>query len=289
MSLLSPNLQAFIAVCQYKTVHAAADALCLTQTAVTQRIHNLEHQLKTTLFIRSRRGMLLTHEGEALLRYCKAATDLEGETLAYIKQTAIETSVQLRISGPTSFMSSRIIPLCTAFLPQFPQLFMHLDMNDGEQDYLLDELRSGRSDFVILNPGQAGKEVKQKKLAPEHYVLVCCAAWKNRKLPSIIKQEYIIDYNPSDQLTFAYLKQFNLFDAANHHRHFVNRTDMLAHMIAQGLGYGVLTKEFSQPFIERGELIILNQGKTFENHLSLAWYDRPQPSPYFTKIITSLK
>ncbi len=82
MSLLSPQLQAFQAIVKYKTVHAAADTLNVTQTAVTQRIRALEEKLRVTLFIRTRRGMLLTSEGEALLRYCQAVRDIEGEALA---------------------------------------------------------------------------------------------------------------------------------------------------------------------------------------------------------------
>ena len=68
MSLLSPQLQAFLKVAEQKTVHGAADKLFLTQTAVTQRIRTLETSLGTTLFIRTRRGMALTSEGGALLR-----------------------------------------------------------------------------------------------------------------------------------------------------------------------------------------------------------------------------
>ena len=43
MSLLSPQLQAFLAVAEHKTVHGAAGDLYITQTAVTQRILSLIH------------------------------------------------------------------------------------------------------------------------------------------------------------------------------------------------------------------------------------------------------
>ena len=78
MRLLSHNLQAFIAVVEQSTVHGAAKQVNLTQTGVTQRIRALESDLQTTLFLRSRKGMKLTREGEALLRYCRGAVDLEG-------------------------------------------------------------------------------------------------------------------------------------------------------------------------------------------------------------------
>jgi predicted transcriptional regulator len=63
MILLDPQLHAFEAIVKTGTVHAAAKLLHLTQTAVTQRLRMLEQRMKTTLFIRSRRGMQLTTEG----------------------------------------------------------------------------------------------------------------------------------------------------------------------------------------------------------------------------------
>src|SRR5579863_9181565 len=122
MSLLSPQLEAFLAIVRCKTVHGAGDELHLTQTAVTQRIRALEERLRTTLFIRTRRGMLLTSEGEALLRYCQAVRAIEGEALAKIKGAGTETEIQLCITGPTSIMRSRIIPQCIPILKKFPNL-----------------------------------------------------------------------------------------------------------------------------------------------------------------------
>src|ERR1700729_3496524 len=85
MSLLGPNLEAFLAVVKTKTVLAAAQEIGLTQTGVTQRIRSLERDLRVTLFSRSRTGMRLTPEGESLLQFCRSAQDLEGLTLSQMK------------------------------------------------------------------------------------------------------------------------------------------------------------------------------------------------------------
>jgi LysR family transcriptional regulator (chromosome initiation inhibitor) len=106
MSLLSANLEAFLMITKTLTVQGAAKELGLTQTGVTQRIRSLESQLSTTLFTRSRRGMMMTSEGQALLRYCQAARDLEGETLSKMQKSGIESDVRVCIAGPTSIISS---------------------------------------------------------------------------------------------------------------------------------------------------------------------------------------
>lgn len=287
MSLLSPQLEAFIAIAKYKTVHGAANSVHVTQTAVTQRIRALEAKLGTTLFIRTRRGMMLTPEGEALLRYCHAVHELEGEALAKIKGAAIDTEIRVCITGSTSIMHSRIIPQCLPVMKKFHNLLLQFDIND--LDNHVKSLRSGDSQIAVIRQEDLAPEMEHKMLQPERYVLVCTHHWKNRSLHDIIQTEHIIDYDPLDQLTFHYLRHFDLFENAKHERHFVNRTDSLASMLVAGIGYGVLAEEFSRPYIENNQLMILNDGQVYESAVVLAWYARPEPPAYFSALIDVIK
>lgn len=271
---------------EHKTVHAAAASLHLTQTAVTQRIRGLETKLNTNLFVRSRRGMLLTPEGEALLRYSYASRELEGETMAQIEGSGQKVTIELSISGPTSLMSSRIISQCVPVMEQFPNLLLHFDITDSENRAR--HLRNGQCQLAIIQPENLAKEMENKQLKPEEYILLCSPKWKGRPLKKILQQEYIIDYNPDDTMTFQYLKHFDLYDLAQHQRHFVNRTESLANLIAAGLGYGLLTKEFSKPYIKNKQLMVLNAGKSFKHDMCLAWYSRPNPPAYFSALIKTI-
>ena len=287
MSLLSPPLQAFMAIAKYKTVHAAAETLHITQTAATQRLRGLEANLETTLFIRTRRGMQLTPEGEALLRYCHAVNELEGEALAKIKGAGTETDIRVCIAGPSSIMRSRIIPQCFVVMKAFPRLLIQFDINDLENR--VRSLRSGDSQLAVIREEDVAPEMEHKILHPERYLLVCTSQWKHRTLSEIIEKEHIVDYDPSDQMTFHYLKQYHLIEKANYERHFANRTDALAMMLIEGYGYGVLAEEFAKPYIDTKELIILNDGKMYENVLALAWYVRHEPPAYFSALINAIK
>lgn len=282
-ALLHAHLEAFMAVAEHKTVHAGAKAVHLSQTAMTQRIHNLEENLKTTLFIRTRQGMQLTSEGEKLLRYCRVVTDLTDETLATMMNTGIETIQRVKISGPSSIMASRIVPNCMKLMKKFPHLYMTFDIDDTENT--ISSLRSGSSQFAILRPEQITADLETKKLSPEKYLLVCTSKWKSRKLNDILTSERIIDFDAADQTSLNYLKQYNLINFAQSERLFVNRNESLFNMLIEGYGYGVLTKEHSKSLIESGDLIVLNAGKTFDNTLALAWYKRPEPPKYFVSIL----
>jgi len=287
MSLLSPPLQAFVAVVETKTVHGAAKMIGLTQTGVTQRIRNLEALLSTTLFIRSRRGMMLTPEGEALFRYCRAASDLEGQALSQIIGAAQKTTLQVHVIGPTSLISSRVVPACAPLMKKFKNLLLRFEVRDEETR--VEELRNGNSELALIPHHHVALEMESKRLKPEHYVLVGTAKWRRRLLTDILATERIIDFDPTDEMSFAYLKSFKLQNQAIQDRHFVNENNALISLFRNGYGYGVLTREVAEPYLKQGDLILLNEGKIFTHQMALAWYPRPHLPDYLRALIDAIQ
>jgi len=287
MSLLSPNLQAFVSIVHHQTVHGAAGELGITQTGVTQRIRALESELSTTLFIRSRRGMKLTTEGQALFRYCQAAKDLEGPALAQIIGGAKTTEVRTILCGPTSIMSSRVVPQCAPLTKTFKNLIFTFQLND--LDSRIEDLRSGAVHLAIVSPSQVAREMDSKMLKPEKYLMVGSPKWKGRRFQDIIKTELLIDFDPTDTTSMQYLKNFDLAEHIRSERHFANNNSVLVDLFANGYGYGVLTMDVAKPYLENGELMALNSGAVFENPLALAWYPRHQMPEYFQAIVRAIK
>lgn len=283
VSLLDPQLQVFFAVAQHKSMHAAAKAIHLTQTAVTQRIRALEARLRATLFIRTRHGVLLTSEGESLLRYCNASQELEGDALANIHGAGIESTVRLCISGPTSIMASRIIPNCCQLMKKYPNLLITFNVNDSAQR--IASLQTGISHFVIIEPQHIFKEMQVKPIKSEKYVLVGASSWGARDFKEILQTERIIDFDESDPMTLNYLKHYDLLKHIQIERHFVNINESLLSLFTAGYGFGVLSTEICQPYLDRNELILLNAGLSYENELVLAWYKRTEPPRYFSDVI----
>jgi len=59
-------LKGFVATARRGSITAAADELCLTQSAVSRQIQSLEQRLGAPLFVRGKRGIALTAAGEGL-------------------------------------------------------------------------------------------------------------------------------------------------------------------------------------------------------------------------------
>ncbi len=286
MSLLDNQLVAFMAVAKYKNLHAAAEILHVTQTAMTQRIQALEKRLKTALFIRSRKGMQITQDGEILLQHCFAVYELENNLFNRIGYNGMQEEVAINISGSSSIMQSRIIPACLPLMKQYPNLLLQYTINDLENRHL--SLKNNECQLTILNKEHISKTFGVKKLKPEQYVLVCSEKWRNRKLKEIIQEERIIDFNPEDQITFHYLKHYHLFDLARKERYFVNQTGSIAKMVADGYGYSLLTKEFAHTYLKEHQLMLLNKGQSYEHEIYLAWLPRPQMPEYFMALLKNI-
>jgi DNA-binding transcriptional LysR family regulator len=71
--VLLTQVEGFLEVARHGTLSRAAEALFVTQPALTARLHALEAELGGLLFRRTRRGMELTDAGRAFLPYAERA------------------------------------------------------------------------------------------------------------------------------------------------------------------------------------------------------------------------
>ncbi len=67
------QIEAFVAVARRRNFSRAARELKLSQPSVTTRVQALEHELQETLFVRTKRGALLTEAGQAFLQHAERA------------------------------------------------------------------------------------------------------------------------------------------------------------------------------------------------------------------------
>jgi DNA-binding transcriptional LysR family regulator len=133
-------LRAFCTVARFGGVSRAAEALHLTQSAVSKQIQELERWVGIDLFERSRKRLSLTPAGE---RYEKAVSvllaRLEAATLELI--TSGDGGGALHLSVLPTFAAKWLIPLLPQLREQHPQITLHFvpfvhgyDFSDPELD-----------------------------------------------------------------------------------------------------------------------------------------------------------
>ncbi len=75
--MLGTKMETLLAVVEYKNFTKAAEALSLTQPAVSHHINQLEEELGAVLFVRSKGGLKLTPQGEIAVKYARRLKALD--------------------------------------------------------------------------------------------------------------------------------------------------------------------------------------------------------------------
>src|SRR4051812_40399921 len=81
------GVQAFVAIADFGGFQKAAETLHVTQTAVTQRLRNLEDFLGVMLVERTTRSIALTHIGQDFLPQARRLLQELSSTLSEIRET----------------------------------------------------------------------------------------------------------------------------------------------------------------------------------------------------------
>ncbi len=134
--MLLSEVQAFVEVARTRSVSRAADALHVTQPALTARIKGLERKLGGELFRRTPRGMKLTESGEAFLPYAVRAL----ETLSDGRRSvdAVERGGAGRLSvGAAPAIGTYVLPsILKRFAESHPRVAV--SVRTGHSEEILD-------------------------------------------------------------------------------------------------------------------------------------------------------
>jgi DNA-binding transcriptional LysR family regulator len=151
------QLRAFVAVAEEGSFTLAARRLFVTQSAVSHSLRTLEEQLSCKLLDRSSKRVVVTAEGELLLKRCRrvvleieqAGRDLDG--LRRWGQTRI------RIGAPHTLCHFMIPSVLREFRECFPRCEAMIEA--GDTTLLLERLTDGDLDLVVgLKPRGSGTE-----------------------------------------------------------------------------------------------------------------------------------
>lgn len=141
------HLRTFVEVARRHSVKQAADALAVTQPAVSKTLKELEDLAGARLMDRGRAGVALTPAGESFLPYAASALASLVQGLDGIAQ-ARDGVVQSLTVGALPSVAARIMPSAIASLkeaaPELP-----VEIVTGPNPHLLDLVRDGALDLVV--------------------------------------------------------------------------------------------------------------------------------------------
>jgi LysR family pca operon transcriptional activator len=139
------HLQTFLAVAQLGTLRRAAQAMSVTQPAVTKTIKELEDLLGTPLFVRGRHGATLTAEADVFLRHAHASLQALGQAVDSVVEGP--TEAPLRVGVLPTLAPSLMACVLRALAVERPGLTVRV--HTGRNQELIDLLRQRELDVVL--------------------------------------------------------------------------------------------------------------------------------------------
>ena len=142
------NLKAFITVANSGSFSESAEQLHLTQSAISKRIAQLEHQIGKKLFDRIARQVTLTEAGTELLPRALRILQEYENALQAINDLSGEASGTLRLAISHHLGLNRLPPVLKQFAQQYPKVTLDIEFMDSEKAY--EQVLHGQSEVAII-------------------------------------------------------------------------------------------------------------------------------------------
>jgi DNA-binding transcriptional LysR family regulator len=210
MSLSSPQkrlivamdisfLKTFLEVSRRRHFGKAAEALCLTQSAVSARIKLLESTLGVSLFIRNRNDIQLTPAGQRLQKHARTIVDGWEQARQNIALNE-EFSLSLMVGALVDIWSTHLLNWTTRLRAARPDLALQLESYSAET--LVQRLGSNLLDLAFLFDPPQSTDYIIREVATLELILVDTVA--GHGVSEALQQGYIhVDWGTSFALHFA--------------------------------------------------------------------------------------
>ncbi|MEG5262862.1 LysR family transcriptional regulator [Pseudomonas sp. JDS28PS106] len=173
--MLISDLRIFLSVASRQSLSAAARQLDIAPMQVSRRIAALEDELSVRLFHRTTRSVSLTAEGEAFLPYATVMTEAEQGAINELSPAPARVSGVLRMTAPSVFGQSIVLPLLGRLMDQHPEMRVDLDLTDRQVD-----IAGLGLDLALRIAPLEDSELVARRIASNPRVLCASPAYLNR-------------------------------------------------------------------------------------------------------------
>lgn len=250
----------FYTVAITQNITKASEMLNISQPAVTKHIKNLEDALGVILFIRTRKGVVLTPIGQKIFLEIKNALTIFDNVENEIKNYKDNNCGNIRIGISTTLVRLYLIDYINIFHKKYPNVKIEINTDTTKENIKL--LENGLLDLIICKlPDSLDKDLNFMKIGETSYEFIA-----NKELYDTIKQPIklnkLVDYpillqkEPSNSYNSAkaFFKQNNLNVESKFN---IGSSSLLIDFTKIGYGIGYITKLYVKKELMDKSLFII--------------------------------
>jgi len=241
-------MQALVEVARCGSFTQAAQTLCLTQSAVSRQIQQLERHFNVALFVRTSRNLHLTPEGEQVLASARSIF----EQLKNLEERLTPQKRPFRIRLHVSLAVRWLLPRLSDFYLHHPEVSLAIETVATE----VVEPTSDSDAYILYLPTESS-DPDCLTLFQETLVPVCAPdlAGAPRSVEEL--QRFPLLHRSADRQAWIEWLAANDGKPLEDYRHIPFNLDELAlDAAARGLGVAVTDMTLAAESIERGVLVV---------------------------------
>ncbi len=221
----------------------ASEELGYTQSAVSQMVQSLEEELGTVLFVRSKKGVIMTPDGAELLPYIKNIYHAYRELKEKRKEMEGIQNATIRV-GTFASVSCHWLPgLIKMFKEKYP--LVSFELYQGDYTAIEQLVKEGSVDFGLINPQAVrDQELKTIPLKQDPMLAVLplahpLAGHKKVRIKELASEPFILLEEGSLNEPMEYFREHGIEPNI---QYIVHDDYTIMAMIEKGLGAGILSE-----------------------------------------------
>lgn len=266
------QLAAFGAVVEQGSFERAAQQLHITQSAVSQRIRQLEERLGCMLVVRAN-PLYPTAEGARLLGHFRQVRFLEQELLVELtgeqEQPFLRIPIAVNADSLATWFLQASAPLVTD-----RRLLLELQVEDQDQTHHL--LKRGEVIGCISTQSRPLQGGEVSELGSMEYITVASPEYLAQHFPQGVTRAQLrrapaVIFNQKDELLTRYLQQHYQLEPGAYPAHRVPSAQSFVDLALNHLAYVLVPRMQVAQHLREGELLELAPGRNLE--VLLYWHN----------------
>ena len=214
-----------------KTLHVSrsAERLGVTQPTLSHCLKRIEAEAKTQLFIRSKKGLTLTHAGQRLATHAAELIQKWDDVILSAQNEVQKVSGTIRFGCHTAVAQYTLPLFVSHFLKEYPEI--NLSFSHGLSRHMTEDVISQKLDAAFVVNPVAHPDLIIKEISKDTITV-----WKSKKC---LNQDVLI-VEPSLMQTQEVLKKFQKKNKPFNRIIESNSLEVIAQLVISGAGCGIL-------------------------------------------------
>lgn len=267
------RLQVFHTVARLLSFTKAAEALHMTQPAVTFQVRQLEEYFNTRLFDRTHNRISLTDAGQRVFEYSDRIFKLYTEMEGAVKEMTGDISGVLMIGASTTIAEYMLPALLGDFKKQYPDVNLHLKVSNSDGIVQMVEnnvIDLGVVESPVLNKNLVVEVCRMDQLvavvSPQHPL----SNLKSLSLAELLEHPYICREEGSGtrEVINEYMSEQGVNPAQVNFSMELGSPESIKGAVEAGMGVSVVSRATVQKELKLGALVALNLNPPLERPFS---------------------